>query len=302
MATRKCEDCSNQISKRAKQCPHCGAPVKKKKTGCLGIIGLLFLVAVVIGIISTALNDESSPPPAQPAAAPKPKAKTTPPPSETGEPKARPQQPQPKHESPTPSKPAVPDWKSRQAELKAQFLPEFRAPEVGSRISLTLKGGSTQEGVIKSLTESEIQVERGSTTLGFIQSQLSTASRVRCFASDYATYKAYKQIKQEKDALASLKRAEKAALEAKQESEQQAAGADEKFQRWALDNTAVTDISINGPTMFVTLTADKYTNKDNVQQIADYLAKAYCMQTGKDGIVCRIYQGKRLYAKGDFYR
>jgi len=45
MATRKCKDCGNQVSTRAKQCPNCGAPVKKK-TGCLGVIGLPFHVGL----------------------------------------------------------------------------------------------------------------------------------------------------------------------------------------------------------------------------------------------------------------
>lgn len=221
MATRKCKDCGNQVSKRAKQCPHCGAPAKKK-SGCLGVIGLLFLVAVVIGIISSVLDDGSSPPPAQPAAAPKPKdkPKATPPPST--EPKAKPEQPQPTPEPAVQPEPAAPDWKARQAELKTEYLPEFRAPTIGARISLKLKGGSTQEGVIKSLTPTEIQIEGGGATLGFTQAQLSTASRVRCFASDYATYKAYKQTKEEKDAFEARERARVAEIEAKRKAEESA--------------------------------------------------------------------------------
>jgi hypothetical protein len=125
MATRKCKDSDTQASKHSKQCPHCGAPVKKK-SGCLGIIG----------IISSTLDDSSSPPPAQPAVAPdlKEKPKPTPPVAS-----------KPKHPHTTP------DWKARPAEFKAQYLPEFQTPTVRSRISLKLKSGSTQEAVTKSL-------------------------------------------------------------------------------------------------------------------------------------------------------
>jgi hypothetical protein len=37
----------------------------------------------------------------------------------------------------------------------------------------------------------------------------------------------------------------------------------DKFKEWALKNTAVTDIEIKGVSMFVTLSSDKYTNRDN---------------------------------------
>ena len=101
-------------------------------------------------------------------------------------------------------------------------MPEFQSPQLGTEISLTLKGGGTQQGVIKSLTETEIQIERGGATLGFAQAQLSTESRVRCFASDYAAYKAYKQTKEEKDAFEARDRAQKAEIEAKRKAEENA--------------------------------------------------------------------------------
>jgi hypothetical protein len=79
--------------------------------------------------------------------------------------------------------------------------------------------------------------------------------------------------------------------------------ADDRFMQWALENTAVTDIAINdGISLFVTLTPDKYTNEANVQQIADTIARWYCLQTGRDFAVCRVYRGKRFYAKGDYRR
>lgn len=43
MALTVCKDCGKEISKKAKQCPHCGAPVKKK-TSILTWLVLAFLV------------------------------------------------------------------------------------------------------------------------------------------------------------------------------------------------------------------------------------------------------------------
>jgi len=65
----------------------------------------------------------------------------------------------------------------------------------------------------------------------------------------------------------------------------------EKFKKWALDNTAVTDSAIKGITMFVTLTPDKYTNRDNVRVIAETLARAYANQVGLDFASCHVYLG-----------
>jgi hypothetical protein len=80
------------------------------------------------------------------------------------------------------------------------------------------------------------------------------------------------------------------------------AKADERFKNWAFENLAVTDIAINRPTLFVTLTYDKYTNKENVQIIAETIAKYYCFQTGNKFAVCRVYSynGTREYAKGTY--
>lgn len=222
MATRKCKDCGQQVSKRAKQCPHCGAPAKKK-SGCLGVVALFFVMVLIIGVISAALDDSSSPAPPAPAApapAPEqPQAESQPPPVSSAEANTDTEV----HASqPLAPVSATTDWKARHAELKARYLPDFKPPAVGSPISLTFKVGSPQEGVLKSLTDSEVQIERDGTTIGFSLSQLSTKSRVRCFASDYASYKAYREVKQEKDAFAAKESAREAALEAKRAAERAA--------------------------------------------------------------------------------
>ncbi|WP_071992749.1 zinc-ribbon domain-containing protein [Aphanizomenon flos-aquae] len=77
----------------------------------------------------------------------------------------------------------------------------------------------------------------------------------------------------------------------------------EQFKQWALNNTAVTDIAIDGGiTMNVTLTPDKYTNRDNVRVIAETLAMAYANKFGLDLAICHVYYGNEEYAKGIFNR
>ncbi|MBD2142945.1 zinc-ribbon domain-containing protein [Anabaena sp. FACHB-1250] len=77
----------------------------------------------------------------------------------------------------------------------------------------------------------------------------------------------------------------------------------EKFKQWALNNTSVTDIAITGKiTMLVTLTPDKYTNRDDVRVIAETLARAYANQVGIDFAVCHVYYGNEEYVKGEFSR
>lgn len=84
------------------------------------------------------------------------------------------------------------------------------------------------------------------------------------------------------------------------EQETARTAAQNKFKTWAKDNLAVTDIAINSSTLFVTLSPEKYTSKENCEQIARTIARYYCIQTGERFAVCRIYWGKQVFAKGEF--
>lgn len=46
MALIKCKECGQQISKKAKTCPHCGAPIKKK-IGCLTSLLIILIVFIL---------------------------------------------------------------------------------------------------------------------------------------------------------------------------------------------------------------------------------------------------------------
>lgn len=257
MATQICKDCGGQVSSRVKTCPHCGAPVKRK-TSCLGMIGYIFIAVILISILPVIFSDKKSTPPIQ-TTTPPPTESLTPPPS-TQPVTATPEPVQQKSESKPEAKPITPDWAARLAELKAEYLPKFQAPKVGSQITLKLKGGGTQEGIIKSLSDTEIQIVRGPGTIGFSKAHLDTESRVLCFAADYAAYNAYQQAKQERDTYEAGERAKKAEIEAKQKAEQDArlaAGRQKRiesgFSAWNGSHIALTRIikkSMNDPKSF----------------------------------------------------
>ncbi len=57
MALKKCKECGNEVSTKAKKCPNCGAPVKTSSSvGCLTIIGVIFL----IGLFGSLFDDNDS--------------------------------------------------------------------------------------------------------------------------------------------------------------------------------------------------------------------------------------------------
>ncbi len=53
MALIKCKECGNEISKKAKECPSCGAPLKRGNIGCGGAILIIIILFIIIGIFSS---------------------------------------------------------------------------------------------------------------------------------------------------------------------------------------------------------------------------------------------------------
>jgi|GEM_PF-492338 len=86
MSMMKCKECGNQVSKKASQCPHCGAPAKKK-AGCGTLLLLGFLGFIAIGVIGSLMTDR-----ADSAESREPTASTTRESSRTSEPEPRPAQ------------------------------------------------------------------------------------------------------------------------------------------------------------------------------------------------------------------
>lgn len=51
MALKKCKECGNQVSSKAKTCPSCGAPVKQEVTAVSGFLSLVVIALVVWGVM-----------------------------------------------------------------------------------------------------------------------------------------------------------------------------------------------------------------------------------------------------------
>jgi hypothetical protein len=76
--------------------------------------------------------------------------------------------------------------------------------------------------------------------------------------------------------------------------------AQEKFREWAIKNTAVTEVHFESSMfVWVKLKPEKYTNEDNVTQIARSLAKYYVSQTGVSKAIVTVWRGDKVYAKGN---
>ncbi len=71
MALKKCKDCGEQVSTSATACPKCGAPIKKRISGCAAIL-VIGLVLIVIGIV---IRSISGPSPATPSSSSEPPTK-----------------------------------------------------------------------------------------------------------------------------------------------------------------------------------------------------------------------------------
>ncbi len=58
MALKKCKECGKEISTKAKECPHCGVPAKKK-AGCGSIALVLLGLLIIISILGSLGSKES---------------------------------------------------------------------------------------------------------------------------------------------------------------------------------------------------------------------------------------------------
>lgn len=63
MSLKKCKECGNPISTKAKNCPNCGNPVQKKTScmsiGCLVIVSIIIISVIVSSLAKTVENSVS---------------------------------------------------------------------------------------------------------------------------------------------------------------------------------------------------------------------------------------------------
>ena len=186
MALVKCKECKNMISRDATNCPHCGKPKPKKRTGCALLLGLCAVIAIISALTS---SDDSVPPAANKA------------PKET---KTKPTYPTPAIESSSinlADDPMVePKWSERMEYWKEQFRGSFSQPTIGENIDIVLTTGVAYQGQLLELSDQSvtIQVEQG--TLAFDKTNIRPDSRTNLFSEDFLTLTAGKKVKAERDA------------------------------------------------------------------------------------------------------
>jgi len=97
------------------------------------------------------------------------------------------------------AKPLV-DWDKRYNELYQEYTGRFVAPKTGEKITIQRTGGTTFEGTLVSLTDSNLEIRATGieASIRFQNTQLSAESRARCFSRDFAAFHARKQCEEEK--------------------------------------------------------------------------------------------------------
>jgi tetratricopeptide (TPR) repeat protein len=76
-----------------------------------------------------------------------------------------------------------------------------------------------------------------------------------------------------------------------------------EFINWLYSNTAVTEVSFESDwQIWVTLQPYKYTSKSDVEEIATTIAGWYAQKTNKSLVICTVWRGDKVYAKGSYSR
>lgn len=76
-----------------------------------------------------------------------------------------------------------------------------------------------------------------------------------------------------------------------------------EFENWLYANTAVTEVHFESDwQIWVTLESYKYTSEENVEQIAETIARWYAQKMNKSFTVCTVWRGNSIYAKGNYSR
>ena len=92
------------------------------------------------------------------------------------------------------------DWDKRYQELYQLQADKFVAPKIDQLISLRMEGGNIQEGILISLTESNLglRLKNMDATIEVQKTQLDPESQRRCFRNEFADFQARKECEKEK--------------------------------------------------------------------------------------------------------
>jgi hypothetical protein len=86
---------------------------------------------------------------------------------------------------------AVPSAPAAQMSEAERWADEFRAPPLGSEVTVQMRSGSPMTGRLVALNENVLELESAKMKVGLIPEQLNGRTRVRFFLADYLRYRQY---------------------------------------------------------------------------------------------------------------
>ncbi len=86
------------------------------------------------------------------------------------------------------------DLKAYYEQQKAEIAPTFKAPELGSDITVTLASGKKRNGILMKLTNTEVSLMTDAGSVVYKTTALHETSRVQLFADAFAHTKALERL------------------------------------------------------------------------------------------------------------
>jgi 3D (Asp-Asp-Asp) domain-containing protein len=214
----QCRDCGQKISKRAAKCPNCGAPVKKKTSGCLVVFALIVIIGIITMIIennnaTTSTSSNTSTSPKAIAHSEDVQAKNETPRTTTSHQSREPEKsnhatearmPSEANPLPTLKKPPEPDWNERNAYWSAHYDKTVEQPVLGTHITVKLSTGVTKAGVLSVLTPDAVTLTSGRAELSLERRLLDDQSQRHLWPDAFRRVYVLQQIYPEKKRYAAL--------------------------------------------------------------------------------------------------
>jgi hypothetical protein len=93
------------------------------------------------------------------------------------------------------------DLKAYYERQKAEIAPTFKAPQLGSEISITLAAGQARTGILMKLTDTNVSIMTDAGSVVYKKTALHDSARAQLFSEDYADAEALKRTREYKQKL-----------------------------------------------------------------------------------------------------
>jgi hypothetical protein len=93
------------------------------------------------------------------------------------------------------------DLKAYYEQQKAELIPAFKAPQLGSELTLRLAAGQTRTGILMKLTDHDVSLMTDAGSVTYKKTALHESSRAQLFADDFAHIQALERTRAYKQKL-----------------------------------------------------------------------------------------------------